>query len=151
VIWKNHSNTTSFLFDHCYFEGNYGSENGIDIGLFSDSSKDDDNNIFPDTEMNINNFVDCISRTIRSDSSNPKLIIRKSSSNGYNNLVPFSHPNRIYIDNGENEGLDMLYCGCVDYACKTIIYGLNRTDFVYSFYFILFYLFIYFLFFLVSN
>jgi hypothetical protein len=67
--------------------------------------------------------------------------VRKSSNDGYNDLVPYSHADVIIIDGGEEGvGKDIAYCGCNHYPCKTISYGLDRTDTVYL---IIFFFFLY--------
>lgn len=114
--------------------------NAIDIGLLSNTSYDYD--------MNPTTFNDCISRTRRTSDSEPKLLIKLST--GYNDLLPYSHKDKIIVDGGnDDENVDVLYCGCEHYPCKTIIYSLNRTDlvayFLFTYILLLFFFYILFL------
>lgn len=107
--------------------GNIGSTNATDIGLFGN-----DNYYFSDSDINSRTFNDCLSRTERTNDSDPKLLIRKSSTTGYNNFIPYSHKDKIIVDSGnDGKNADILYCGCEHYPCKTITYSLTRTDFVF--------------------
>jgi predicted outer membrane repeat protein len=115
-LWDELDNVNpSFTIDHCYFEGNSATAQGYDVSLSLTK------NHFADTAVQ-NSFSHSISRTRRSG-NNPGLVRRSTPNSIFNNLVPYSYEEYLYVDTTHK---DIEYCGCIDYRCRTIEYTYGR-------------------------
>jgi hypothetical protein len=115
-LWDELDNVNpSFKIDHCYFEGNSATLQGYDISLSLSKNR------FTDISVQ-NSFSHSISRTRRSG-NNPGLVQRSTPNTIFNNLVPYSHGEYLYVSTGHK---DVEYCGCSDNHCRTIEYTYGR-------------------------
>jgi hypothetical protein len=110
-LWDELSGgSSSFKFDHCYFESNEAQAHGKDISLTLN------NNHFASINSSFNHSL---SRT-RWIGDSPSLLYRQTLEGIFNNLLAYSH-GHIYVSTQSRYG-DVVYCACVDadYHCLII-------------------------------